>query len=190
MAYCNLLRSVPGGARARGPRDCVRTGAGRRAGHDMLGSPERSRLSRRGAPLCRGPSRAAEPPGCQAPPPPPLHKHCLVPAQTQEPFSPFLQGSSCGHCLVEARGPSDRRSPDFQRGAGGGGGGLGSANAETTPARAPAAAADRRQRPDAAHEGKVQGPVKEQQPDGMSHGGTPGAMAHPIPPENGAIALF
>ena len=31
---------------------------------------------------------------------------------------------------------------------------LGSANAETTPARAPAAAADRKQRPDAACEGK------------------------------------
>ena len=31
---------------------------------------------------------------------------------------------------------------------------LGSANAETTPARAPAAAADRKQRPDATCEGK------------------------------------
>ena len=52
---------------------------------------------------------------------------------------------------------------------------LGSANAETTPAGAPAAAADRTQRPDATCEGKngvtVQGPVKEPQPDGMSHGG-------------------
>ena len=39
---------------------------------------------------------------------------------------------------------------------GGGGGGqlLGSANAETTPTRAPAAAADRKQRPDATCEGK------------------------------------
>ena len=47
---------------------------------------------------------------------------------------------------------------------------------ETTPARAPAAAADRKQRPDATCEGKngvtVQGPVKKQQPDGMSHGGS------------------
>ena len=51
---------------------------------------------------------------------------------------------------------------------------LGSANAETTPARAPAAAADRTQRPDAnmrREEGvTVQGPVKEQQPNGLSHG--------------------
>ena len=52
---------------------------------------------------------------------------------------------------------------------------LGSANAETTPARAPAAAADRTQRPDATLRREervtVQGPVKEQQPDGMSHRG-------------------
>ena len=55
---------------------------------------------------------------------------------------------------------------------------LGSANAETTPAGAPAAAADRTQRRDATCEGKtvtVQGPVKEQQPDGMSHRGLPRA---------------
>ena len=45
---------------------------------------------------------------------------------------------------------------------------LGCANAETTPARAPAAAADRTQRPDATCEGKT---VKEQQPDGLSHRG-------------------
>ena len=55
---------------------------------------------------------------------------------------------------------------------------LGSANAETTPAGAPAAAADRKQRPDATCEGRngwtVQGPVKEQQPDGMSHRGGEG----------------
>ena len=52
---------------------------------------------------------------------------------------------------------------------------LGSANAETTPAGAPAAAAVRKQRPDATCKGKngtVQGPIKKQQPDGMSHGGS------------------
>ena len=51
---------------------------------------------------------------------------------------------------------------------------LGSANAETTPARAPAAAADRKQRPDATCEEErvtLQGPLKKQQPDGMSHRG-------------------
>ena len=48
---------------------------------------------------------------------------------------------------------------------------LGSANAETTPARAPAAAADRTKQPDATERVTVQGPVKEQQRDGMSHGG-------------------
>ena len=52
---------------------------------------------------------------------------------------------------------------------------LGSANAETTLARLPAAAADRKQQPDATCEREervtVQGPVKEQQPDGMSHRG-------------------
>ena len=58
---------------------------------------------------------------------------------------------------------------------------LGSATAETTPAGAPAAATDRTQRPDATCEGKngwtVQGPVKKQQPDGMSHGGGGGATS-------------
>ena len=50
----------------------------------------------------------------------------------------------------------DRRFPDFPGACVGGGGGplLGSANAETTPGRAPAAAADRTQRPDATCEGK------------------------------------
>ena len=48
----------------------------------------------------------------------------------------------------------------------------GSANAETTPAGAPAAAADRTQRPMRREERvTVQGPVKKQPPDGMSHGG-------------------
>ena len=54
---------------------------------------------------------------------------------------------------------------------------LGSANAETTPAGAPAAVADRKQRPDATCEGKnggltVQGLENKQQPDGLSHRGT------------------
>ena len=46
-------------------------------------------------------------------------------------------------------------------------------NLETTPAGAPAVAANKMQRPDATCEGKktVQGPVKKQQPDGMSHRG-------------------
>ena len=47
---------------------------------------------------------------------------------------------------------------------------LGSANAETTPARAPAATADRKQQPDATWKGRTgdcPGPVKEQQPDEM-----------------------
>ena len=61
----------------------------------------------------------------------------------------------------------------------------GSANAETTPARAPAAAADRTQRPDATCEGTervtVQGPVKEQQPDGMSHRRPGGGGGAPPP---------
>ena len=48
---------------------------------------------------------------------------------------------------------------------------LGSANAETTPAGAPAAAADRKLRPDATC------PVKKQQPDGMSHRGGGGGFA-------------
>ena len=61
---------------------------------------------------------------------------------------------------------------------------LGSANAETTPAGAPAAAADRTQRPDATCEGKtgsVQGPVKEQQPDGLSHRGSQFSAGPPTP---------
>ena len=57
---------------------------------------------------------------------------------------------------------------------------LRSANAETTPAGAPAAAAVRTQRPDATCEGDervtVQGPVKKQRPDGMSHGGGGGGL--------------
>ena len=55
---------------------------------------------------------------------------------------------------------------------------LGSVNAETTPARAPAAAADRKQRNMRREERvTVQGPVKKQQPDGMSHRGV-----RPTPP--------
>ena len=51
---------------------------------------------------------------------------------------------------------------------------LGSANAETTPAGAPAAAADRTQRPDTTCKGEiVQGPREKEQPDGMSHRGIP-----------------
>ena len=44
---------------------------------------------------------------------------------------------------------------------------------------APAAAADRTQRPDGARGGKktVQGPVKNPQPDGLSHGGGGGASS-------------
>ena len=63
---------------------------------------------------------------------------------------------------------------------------LGSANAETTPAGAPAAAADRTQRRRNMRRDErvtVQGPVKEQRPDGMSHrggGGTdPGRVMVP-----------
>ena len=50
---------------------------------------------------------------------------------------------------------------------------LGSANAETTPAGAPAAAANAATPRNMRREerGTVQGPVKEQQPDGMSHRG-------------------
>ena len=51
---------------------------------------------------------------------------------------------------------------------------LGPANAETTPARAPAAAAARTQtRCNMRRDERmtVQGPIKKQQPDGMSHGG-------------------
>ena len=59
---------------------------------------------------------------------------------------------------------------------------LGSANAETTPAGAPAAAADRTQRPDATQWVTVQGPVKEQQPNGMSHRGSAGAARAPNKP--------
>ena len=57
---------------------------------------------------------------------------------------------------------------------------LGSANAETTPAGAPATAADRTQRPDMRREERVtvQGPVKKQQPDGMSHRGV---VQNPFP---------
>ena len=68
---------------------------------------------------------------------------------------------------------------------------LGSANAEMTPARAPAAAADRTQRRRNMRKGErvtVQGPVKKQQPDGMSHGGgeEAGAAALLLPTHPGA----
>ena len=55
---------------------------------------------------------------------------------------------------------------------------LGSANVETTPAGAPATATNRRQRPDATCERRatVQGPVKKQQPNGMSHTGGGGRL--------------
>ena len=58
---------------------------------------------------------------------------------------------------------------------------LSPADALMTPARAPAAAADRTQRPDATCEERVtvQGPVKKQQPDGMSHGGGGGGWLGP-----------
>ena len=74
---------------------------------------------------------------------------------------------------MTVQGPVKEQQPDGMSHRGGGGGGadtqtahhapfstvpthqlLGSANAETTPARAPAAAADRKQRPDATREGE------------------------------------
>ena len=55
---------------------------------------------------------------------------------------------------------------------------LGSANAETTPARAPAAATQRNMRRE--EWVTVQGPVKEQQPDGMSHRGGGGGNQEPF----------
>ena len=61
---------------------------------------------------------------------------------------------------------------------------LGSANAETTPARAPAAAADRMQKAARRNMRReewvtVHGPVKKQQPDGMSHRGWAGGGCPP-----------
>ena len=143
-----------------GRRAPPRTGPAIRGGHHPIAPPP----PRGGAP-CNTSAPLAPPPPPPSPPRPPPRP--LFSDWVQFFFRAFGQSN-----FVSAAFGVSQLTPEFSFGAptnsappaggGGGGGGstapahqrLGSANAETTPAGAPAAAADRTQRPDATCEGK------------------------------------